>query len=113
MCLMLSAPLLISRTAEPNEFKDLKKSIASLLDTKNVGINYVRFYLDSIVIIVYVDAGFAANPNFSSQLGFLVTEMEKHGKLNIVHYGSIKFKRITRSILSTALFAMVHGFDIS
>lgn len=62
---------------------------------------------------VFVDAGFAANPDSSSQMGFLVTLMDKNNNVNIVHYGSLKSKRITRSVLAAELFAMVHGFDIA
>ena len=32
-------------------------------------------------------------------------------KANILHWSSIKCKRITRSVLASELYAMVHGFD--
>jgi hypothetical protein len=31
---------------------------------------------------------------------------------NIVHWSSVKCKRVTRSVLASELYAMVHGFDI-
>ena len=62
---------------------------------------------------VFVDAGFGANPYSSSQLGFIFTLMYKYGRANIVHYGSLKSKRITRSVLAVELFEMVHCFDVS
>ena len=39
--------------------------------------------------------------------------MDKHGYANIIHYGSHKSKRVTRSVLAAELFATVDGFDIS
>lgn len=39
--------------------------------------------------------------------------MEKYGNADIVHYGRLKSKNVTSSVLAFDLFAMVHGFDIS
>jgi hypothetical protein len=33
-------------------------------------------------------------------------------KANIVHWSSVKCKRVTRSVLASELYAMAHGFDI-
>lgn len=68
--------------------------------------------LDSLIFAIFVDAGFAKNADFSSQLGFMMTLMEKHHNVNSVHYGSIKSERITRSIFFAQLFQNIHGFDI-
>ena len=92
-------------------------------------------------IAVFVDASFASNSDLSSQLGFMVCmieqehsmieqdyrapeqqfrstkqEKEKHKKVhkaNILHYGSQKAKRVTRSVLAAELYAMTLGFDIA
>jgi hypothetical protein len=34
-------------------------------------------------------------------------------KGNIIHWSSIKCKRVTRSVLASELYAMVHGVDIA
>ncbi len=60
---------------------------------------------------LFIDAAFANNADLSSQLGFLTTLMDADGNCNTVHYGSAKCKRVTRSALSSELYAMVHGFD--
>lgn len=62
---------------------------------------------------VFVDAGFAANPDSFSKLVFIITLMDNAGNSNIIHYGSLKSKRVTRSVLAAELLEMVHGFDIS
>src|SRR5204863_5653797 len=35
----------------------------------------------------------------------------KHDKANIIHWSSIKCKRVTRSVLASELYGMAHGFD--
>lgn len=62
---------------------------------------------------VFVDVGFATSDDFTSQRGFSMVFMDKHRCTNIIHYGSIKSKRVARSVLSAELFAMVHGFDFA
>ncbi len=37
--------------------------------------------------------------------------MDSTRRANIIHYGSIKSKRVTRSAFSAELYAMIHGFD--
>lgn len=61
---------------------------------------------------VFVDAGSAANANCSSQLLFLVILIDEDNNTNIIHYGSIKAKRIAGSVLAVELFAVVEGFDV-
>jgi hypothetical protein len=34
------------------------------------------------------------------------------GKANIIHWSSVKCKRVTRSVLASELYGMAHGFDI-
>ena len=103
-----------SMIQEPNEkyIKNLNKAIASMRSSAQIGLRFLPLHLDSLCIAVFVDAGFEANPDSSSQLGFIVTLMYKHGYANIIHYGSLKSKRVTRSVLAAELFAMVYGFDI-
>ena len=98
---------------ERTDFKNLNNAISSLLNSIEKGLNFVPPDLDSIVMAVFVDAGFGANLDSSSQLGFIITLMDKDANANVVHYGSLKSKRVTRSVLAAELFAMVHGFDIS
>lgn len=98
---------------EKKDFKQLNKTISRTLNGVNKGINFIPLDLDTVFMAVFVDAGFAANPDSSSQLGFVITLMDNEGNANIVHYGSLKFERVTRSVLASELFAMVHGFDIA
>lgn len=50
---------------------------------------------------LFVDAGVSTSLDSSSQLGFIVTIMEKHNRANIIHYGSLKYKRVAGNVLAS------------
>lgn len=66
---------------------------------------------ESIYIAGYADGSFANNPDLSSQLGFIVVLKDKYDKTCIVHYGSWKCRRVTRSVLGSEIYAFSHGMD--
>jgi len=62
--------------------------------------------------VVCIDAAFAVNHDKSSQLGVLVLLRDtRNGHVNVVHYASIKSKRVCKSVLAAELFAFVDGYD--
>ena len=61
---------------------------------------------------MFIDALFTNNKDFSLQIGYILVLADITNKANIVHWSSIKCKRITRSVLASELYAMAHGFDI-
>ena len=63
-------------------------------------------------LLVFTDALFANNKDFSSQIGYILVLADITNKVNIVYWSSIKYKRVTRSVLASELYAMAHGFDI-
>ena len=62
--------------------------------------------------MVFTDASFANNRDLSSQIGFVIVLTDRNQDANILHWSSIKCKRVTRSILASELYALAHGFDI-
>lgn len=99
--------------ATEKDVKQLNKAIAQATQDPNRGLKFVQLDLDSLCMAVFVDAGFATNPDKSSQIGFIIVLMDKHNRMNVVHYGSSKSKRVTRSVLAAELFSLVHGFDVA
>ena len=55
---------------------------------------------------------FANNHDLLSQIGFVITLVDSSNKANIIHWLSIKYKRVTKSVLASELYTMVHGFDV-
>jgi hypothetical protein len=62
--------------------------------------------------MVFTDASFANNRDLSSQIGFVIVLTDRNQDANILHWSSIKCKRVTRSVLASELYALAHGFDI-
>ena len=62
---------------------------------------------------MFTDASFINNKDFSLQIGYILVLADIINKANIVHWSSIKCKRITRSVLASKLYTMAHRFDIS
>ena len=59
-----------------------------------------------------MDASFANNKDLFSQIGYVFVLADISNKANIIHWSSIKCKRVTRSVLASKLYSMAHGFDI-
>lgn len=49
----------------------------------------------------------------TSQIGYVIVLADSKNNANIIHWSSIKCKRVTRSVLASELYAMALGFDIS
>jgi hypothetical protein len=67
--------------------------------------------LQTLKVVVFVDASFANNPDGSSQIRFIITLVDAYNNANIVHFSSIKCKRVTRSVLASELISLAHAFD--
>lgn len=109
-----------SQNPSDSDAKALNKRLKWQMENKERGLRFVHIRLESAKLFVFVDASFANNKDCSSQIGFVIilANEENGGKEtfkfngNIVHWSSIKCKRVTRSVLASELYAMVHGFDI-
>lgn len=107
--------------------KTLNKRLEWQIANKNRGIHYVSIDLKSAKLIVFVYSSFANNSDFISQIGFVIVianesdnilpneETTRTSKIrsNVVHWSSVKCKRVTRSVLASKLYVMVHGIDIA
>ena len=68
-------------------------------------------HLPTLRLAVFTDSSFANNLDMSSQIGFVIVIFDQDNKANIVHWASVKCKRVTRSVLAAKLYAMSLGFD--
>ena len=72
-------------------------------------------------LFVFVNRSFTNNKDFSSQIRykiFIVNETLYKDNLfeitgNLIHFSSIKCKRVTRSILVSEIYGIVGGIDIA
>jgi len=101
------------------DIKYLNKRLQWQYDNHSRGLTFVPLNVNSIQLIAFTDSSFANNRDLSSQIGFVLVLAERNSneqglhKANIIHWSSIKCKRVTRSVLASELYAMAHGFDIA
>jgi hypothetical protein len=105
-----------AQVTEPNEddINKLNKVLTWQHENPSRGLRFVPLNADedSLKLLVFTDASFANNLDYSSQIGFVIALADKNNKANILHWSSLKCKRVTRSVLASELYGMVHGFDI-
>jgi hypothetical protein len=94
------------------DVKALNKRIQWQIQSGARGLHFVKLEKESLKLLVFTDASFANNKDLSSQIGYILVLADASGNANILHWSSIKCKRVTRSVLASELYAMVHGFDI-
>lgn len=92
--------------------KELNAILLNIKANPNNGLKYLKV-VSTTTLMVFADASFASNEDGTSQLGFIITMTDKDGLSNILHYSSIKSRRVTRSVLAAELYAMSHAFDIA
>jgi hypothetical protein len=98
-----------------DDARTLNKRLQWQLDNHNRGLEFVSLDFASsdnkLQIVVFTDSSFANNSDYSSQIGFVIV-MTDGKKANVIHWSSVKCKRVTRSVLASELYAMALGFDV-
>ena len=77
------------------------------------GLKFIKLDLNTLKVVAFTDSSFANNSDHSSQIGFVIVLADGDNNANIVHWSSVKCKRVTRSVLASELYALTHGFDIA
>lgn len=90
----------------------LNKRLQWQIDNATRGLKYVKIDLAIIQVVVFTDFFFVNNKDLSSQIGYVICLADATQRANIIHWSSIKCKRVTRSVLASELYAMAHGFDL-
>lgn len=96
----------------------LNKRLIWQTDNAERGLRMIPLDLKTAKLYTFVDASFANNQDLSSQIGFIIVfanESPSSGtfdiKGNIIHWSSVKCKRVTKSVLASEVLAMSHGID--
>jgi hypothetical protein len=74
-------------------------------------LKYVRLNQTSLRLVIFIDSFFVNNSDLFSQIDYVIC-LADDTHANILHWSSIECKRVTRSVLATELFAMIHDFDV-
>jgi hypothetical protein len=95
-----------------DDIKLLNKRLQWQIENSGRGLQFVKLDKASLKLLVFTDASFANNKDLSSQIGYILVLADANRQANIIHWSSIKCKRVTRSVLASELYGMTHGFDI-
>lgn len=95
---------------QKDDVDKLNKCLKWQIKNKDKGLTFVKL-TGQLRLIAFTDSSFANNKDCSSQIGYVIVLADNDNNCNIIHWSSIKCKRVTRSVIASELYAMVHGFD--
>jgi hypothetical protein len=95
-----------------DDIKSLNKRLSWQIENADRGLSFVKLDVNTLQLLAFTDASFANNKDLSSQIGYVLVLADASNKANIIHWSSVKCKRVTRSVLASELYGMAHGFDI-
>jgi hypothetical protein len=75
-------------------------------------LKYMRLIQSSLCLVIFIDSSFVNNDDLSSQIDYVICLADFINTTNIIHWFSIKCKRMTRSVLAIELCVMIHDFDV-
>jgi hypothetical protein len=75
-------------------------------------LKYVKLNQSILRLVIFIDSFFVNNNDLSSQIDYVICLADFINTTNIIHWFSIKCKRMTRSVLAIELFVMIHDFDV-
>lgn len=81
------------------------------LKTAELQLRLAKLDLDSVRLLVCIDASRTNMERNRSQLGYLILLADKLDQCAFLHYSSYKSTRVTRSSMAGETLAFVEGFD--
>ncbi len=90
----------------------LNKNSQWQITNKSRGLHYIKLDQNRLQLVVFTDSSFVNNKDMSLQIGYVICLADATSKANIIHWSSIKCKRVTHSVLAAELYRMAYGFDI-
>jgi len=91
--------------------KTLNKRLQWQIENQSRGLRFIKLDKNSLKLVIFTNSSFANNKDNTSQIGLVIILAYKNNNANILHWSSIKCKRVTRSVLASELYGMAHGFD--
>lgn len=84
-----------------DDAKTLNQRLKWQIDNSERGIKFVKLDVNTLRIIVFTDASFANNDDMTSQIGFVIVLADEKNNSNLIHWTSVRCKRVTRSVLAS------------
>lgn len=96
---------------EASTYSKMESIVERCHNTKDMGLTFIPLERSSLRLALFTDASFANADRYKSQIGCVVLLVDSNNNANIIHYGSSRCKRVTRSVMAAELHALVYGFD--
>ncbi len=74
-------------------------------------LRYVKLNQSSLRLMIFTNSSFANNRDLFSQIDYVIC-LTNVTHANILHWSSLKCKKMIRSVFAAELFAMIHDFDV-
>jgi hypothetical protein len=74
-------------------------------------LRFVSLNRNQLRLMIFTDAAFANTIDLHNQIDYVIC-LTNDIHANLIHWSSIKCKRITRSVLTIELYAMINDFDV-
>ena len=94
-----------------NDIALLNKRMTWQIENQSRKLKYVKFDFDSLHLIVFIDSFYANNRDFIFQIDYVICLIDALNWINILHWSSIKCKRVIQSVLIFELYKLIHEFD--
>lgn len=91
------------------ECQSINSIVTYLKSTPKLKLQCRPLHDSSSKLYVFTDSGYNSNPEMTSQLGILISLVDKFSNFHILHWASAKCQRITRSMLSGELYSFSLG----
>lgn len=111
--LCASVQLLASQISKPTSdtYKRIESCVERCKTTHEIGLKFKRLNVNELRLALFTDASFANTDNFKSQIGFVIVLTDDSNTGNIIHYGSSRCRRVTRSVMAAEILGLSYGFD--
>ena len=77
-----------------NDITSLNKRLKWQIENKTRNFKYVKFDINSLRLMIFIDFFFVNNWNFSFQINYLIFLIDAVNWINILHWSLIKCKRM-------------------
>ncbi|KHJ32728.1 hypothetical protein EV44_g1731 [Erysiphe necator] len=99
------------RDPQTIDIERLNRRLAWQQNNTSRGLKFIPLDIGTLKLVVFTDSSFHSNPDYSSQLGYVIALVDGEGKANTIHWQSVKCKRVTKSVSASELYAISLGFD--
>lgn len=91
----------------------LNKKLQQQISNKSQNLYYIKFDLDIIKLVIFINSLFVNNKNLLLQIySYIICYTNTTNKTNIIYQFQIKFKQITGNVFITKLYNIAYRFDI-